>query len=85
MVSGALGAPRGVGAIRGCWRASGGVWGVRGILGAGRECRYSGARRGIGGIRGHWGLLRGVGGVGEPSGHQGCRGCQACIGGWQGV
>ena len=26
------------------------VDGVRGILGAGRDCRYSGARRGIGGI-----------------------------------
>ena len=37
--------------------ASGDVGGVRGVLGAGRECRYTGARRGIGGIRGHWGLL----------------------------
>ena len=45
-----------LGAIRGV-RASGGV---RGVLGAGRECRYSGARRGIGSIRGHWGLLGGV-------------------------
>ena len=31
----------------------------------------------------------GVGGVGELLGvsgrHQGCRGCQVCIGGWQGV
>ena len=27
---------------------TGGVGGVRGVLGAGRDCRYSGARRGIG-------------------------------------
>ena len=45
------------------------VRGIRGVLGAGRECRYSGARRGIGGLRGHWGpigvleAIRGVGGV----------------------
>ena len=36
--------------IRGCS-------GVRGVLEAGRECRYSGTRRGLGSIRGHWGLL----------------------------
>ena len=42
---------------------TGGVGGVRGVLGTGRECRYSGTRRGIGGIRGHWGLPRGVGAV----------------------
>ena len=36
--------------------------GVRSVLEAGRDCRYSGARRGIGGIRGHWGLLGGAGG-----------------------
>ena len=35
--------------IRGCQ-------GVRCVLGASRECRYSGAKKGIGGIRGHWGL-----------------------------
>ena len=34
------------------------VGGIRGVLGAGRDCRYSGARRGIGasgGIEGSWG------------------------------
>ena len=31
---------------------SGDVGGVRDLLGAGRDCRYSGTRRGIGGIRG---------------------------------
>ena len=30
-----------------------GVGSVRGVLGAGRECRYSGTRRGIGGIMGY--------------------------------
>ena len=30
--------------------------GVRGVMGGGRECMYSGARKGRGGIRGHWGL-----------------------------
>ena len=47
--------------FRGCkgdiWRVSRGLGGVRGVLGASRECRYSGARRGIGGIRGIGGLL----------------------------
>ena len=33
---------RGFGGIR---EASGGVGGVRAVLGAGRECRYSGTRR----------------------------------------
>ena len=37
--------------------------GVRGVFGAGRECRYSGASRGIGSKRGQWGLLGEVGGV----------------------
>ena len=36
---------------------------MRGVFGAGRECRYSGARRSIGGIRGHWGAVRGCQGV----------------------
>ena len=36
--------------------------GIRGCMGADRECRYSGTRRGIGSIRGHWGSPRGVGG-----------------------
>ena len=40
-----------------------GVGAVRDVLGAGRECRYSGARRGIGGIRGYLGLLGGVGAI----------------------
>ena len=61
------------------------IWGigvvgsVRGVLGAGRECRYSGARRGIGGIRGYWGLL-GVLGCWAIRGHRGCRGCQGHTG-----
>ena len=41
---------QGVGAVRG-------HWGVRDVLGTGRDCRYSGARRCIHGIRGHWGFL----------------------------
>ena len=62
------------------------LWAVRGcqgVLGAGRECRYSGVRRGIGGIRGHFGALRGIGvirGVGES----GDVGCQWCIRGLAG-
>ena len=50
--------------------------GIRGVLGAGRECRYSRARRGIGSMRGIGDLLGGVGAV---------RGCQGYIGGFQGV
>ena len=44
-----IGASGILGAARGCWghyghqRASGGCRDVRGVLGAGRECRYSGA------------------------------------------
>ena len=34
---------------------------MRGVLGDGRECRYSGASRGIDGITG---LIGGVGGIG---------------------
>ena len=60
-----MGSPRGVGAIRGLSGHQG--VGVRGVLGAGRKCRYSGARRSIGSIKGHWGSPRGV---------AGCRGCQ---------
>ena len=41
-----------------------GCRGVRGALGAGRECRYSGASRGIGGIRGLLGVH------GDVRGHQ---------------
>ena len=57
---------------------SGGVGDIRGILEAGRDCRYPGARRGISGIKGHWGLLGGrvlgpLGGIRE------CWGCQGCI------
>ena len=40
---------------------------MSGVLGAGRDSRYSGARRGIGDIRGIWGFLGGVGAI---------RGCQ---------
>ena len=36
---------------------------IRGVLGAGRECRYSGTRRDIGSIREYWELLGGVGSV----------------------
>ena len=36
------------------------VGGVRDVLGAGRECRYSGARRGRGGIREHLGAPRDI-------------------------
>ena len=43
----------GVGAIRGHQGVSGIIRGVKGVLGAGRECRHSGARRGVGDIRGH--------------------------------
>ena len=39
----------------------GGIRGCQGVLGAGRECRYSRARRGIGDIRGNLGLLGSVG------------------------
>ena len=57
--------------------------GVRGALGAGMECRYSGASRGIGGIRG---LLEGVGDVGGVGDVRGQLGCMGCIGGgrWTG-
>ena len=48
--------------VLGSIKASGGVGDVRGVLGAGRECRYSETRRGIGSIRGHWGSPRCVGG-----------------------
>ena len=44
-----------------------------GVLGAGRDCRYSGARIGIGSIRGIRGLV-GVQGVLGPLGCQGCMG-----------
>ena len=32
-----------------------------GVLGAGKECRYSGARRGIASVRVHWVSPKGVG------------------------
>ena len=53
---GGIGAPGGVGVLRGCYGVSGGVKGVHvsgGVLGAGRDSRYSGARRDIGDIRGY--------------------------------
>ena len=65
------GALRGVEGVGGHWGQGIGV--VRGALGAGRECRYSGATIGIGGIRR---LLGGVGAV---------RGCRGALVGWQGV
>ena len=77
----------GVGTIKGHWGVSGDV---RSLLGASRECRYSGARRGIDGIRGHLGAPSGFLGVrgllgGCQQGISGCRECQGCIWGWQGV
>ena len=68
--------------------ASGGVGGVKGVLGAGRECRYSGVRRGIGAKRGHWGLIVVLGAIEGIRGSQGCRGVRRCRGvrdalGWQ--
>ena len=49
-----------------------GHWGVRGALGAGRECKW------------HQGLREGLWSIGRPSGEigaiRGCRGCQGCIG-----
>ena len=50
------------GAVRGCQEGVKGCRGVTGVLGTGRDCRYSEAKRGIGGIRENWGLLQGVGG-----------------------
>ena len=56
-----------------------GVGGVWSVLGAGRDCRYSGTRRSIGASRG----------IGAPRGCRGIfrciRGCQGCIGGSQGL
>ena len=49
----------------GCFGVSVGIQGcrgVRGLLGAGRDSRYSGARRGMGII-----------GIGAPRGYRGCR------------
>ena len=54
------GAPEGLGTVRG-------VGGVRGALGADRECRYTGDSMGIGGVRGFLGnvglsgAIRGLG------------------------
>ena len=42
-----------LGAVRGSQWGIRAVGDVRGVLGAGRECKYSGGRRGIGGIKGH--------------------------------
>ena len=61
-VRGNQGHCQGIGVIMGCR-------GVRGVLGAGRECRYSGqwGCRSIGGVRGHWGCrsaLEVAGGLG---------------------
>ena len=63
--------------------------GIRGVLGAGRDCRYSGARR-VKGASGDLGaFLQGVkvkGTILEVSwDHQGCRGYQGCIGGLAGT
>ena len=52
--------------------------------GAGRDSRYSVARRGIGN-QGYWGAPRSVRVLGLLWGIRQCRGCQGCIGGWQGL
>ena len=55
----------------------GGLGGVRGVLRAGGECRYSGARRGMGGKREHWGLIGVLGviwGIGRSWGCRSVRG-----------
>ena len=51
------------GTFRGSQGVLGPLGGVRGVLGAGRECRYSGTRRSIGGIRGIRVAHRGVGAI----------------------
>ena len=56
--------------------------GVSGVLGIGRDSRYSGARRGIGALGGIRGLLRHVQGVGDQLGCQGVVrgvGCVRCV------
>ena len=58
-------------AIRGISRMSGGVGGVRDVLGTGRECRYSRVRRSKGSIMGHWGSPGGCRDVGAIRVHQG--------------
>ena len=50
--------------------------GCQGVLGAGRDFRYSGARRGIG-HQGHWGL---IGGVGCKGPFWMCQGVSGCVG-----
>ena len=64
----------GIGGIRGCRD-------VMGVLGAGRDCRYSGTRRCIGGIRVE-GAPRGC--RGAVLGHQGCR-VSGVYWDWQGL
>ena len=49
---------------------------IRGGLGAGRECSYSGARRGIGGIRGYWASSGVLGSLGVDWGLAGSVGTQ---------
>ena len=68
------------------------MWGCQGCIGGCRECRYLGARRGISSIRGHWvsprrcrGCWEQLRGVRRSGDIRGYRGCQGCIGGWQGV
>ena len=62
-----MGVPRGVGAILGDFR---GVGGVRDVLWAGSDSRYSGARRGIGAS----------GALGAPRGCNGCYGVSEGVG-----
>ena len=72
-----------IGVPGGCWSVEGMFWGIRGIgdvrgvLGTGRDSRYSGARNGIEGIRaigrflgcrGCFGGVRGIRGVGGVRG-----------------
>ena len=57
-----------------------------GVLGAARECRYSGFRRGIGSIRGYWRSPRGEGGVRRPLGSQDAsEDVRGVLWGWQGI
>ena len=59
---------------------SGGIVGVRGVLGAHKECRYSGARRDIGGIRA-LGAPRGCSGYQKAvRGVRGCWGVKGVLG-----
>ena len=69
-------------------------WGVRGVLGAGRKCRYSGqegyrwhkgvlgAPRGVAGVGGCYGSIRGAWGLAGSIGTQGPEGYRWHKGHW---